>query len=110
MDFFPKNSFWGWYGRYEGEYLVIGVRRAPEISREDLFANLKIEIDPGHGGWQRGARGITGYAEADANLRLPERIVSTFLSWLIITHLEQVGIFSKRKVPRPSIPGPVPRV
>jgi N-acetylmuramoyl-L-alanine amidase len=69
MDFFPKNSFWGWYGRYEGEYLVIGVRRAPEISREDLFANLKIEIDPGHGGWQRGARGITGYAEADANLR-----------------------------------------
>ncbi len=69
MDFFPKNSFWGWYGRYEGEYLVIGVRKAPEISSENPFANLKIEIDPGHGGWQRGARGITGYAEADANLR-----------------------------------------
>ena len=69
MDFYPKNSFWGWYGRYEGEYLVIGIRKAPEISRDSLFANVKIEIDPGHGGWQRGARGLTGYAEADANLR-----------------------------------------
>ena len=69
MDFYPKNSFWGWYGRYEGEYLVIGIRKAPEISRDTLFANVKIEIDPGHGGWQRGARGVTGYAEADANLR-----------------------------------------
>ena len=69
MDFYPKTSFWGWYGRYEGEYLVIGIRKAPEISRDSLFANVKIEIDPGHGGWQRGARGITGYAEADVNLR-----------------------------------------
>ncbi|NQT63466.1 MAG: N-acetylmuramoyl-L-alanine amidase [Candidatus Marinimicrobia bacterium] len=69
MDFYPKHGFWGWYGGYEGEYLVISVRKAPEISRDSLFANVKIEIDPGHGGWQRGARGITGYAEADANLR-----------------------------------------
>ena len=66
MDFYPKNSFWGWYGRYEGEYLVVGVRRAPEISSDSLFANVIIEIDPGHGGWQRGARGLTGYGEADA--------------------------------------------
>ncbi|MCF7922721.1 MAG: N-acetylmuramoyl-L-alanine amidase [Candidatus Marinimicrobia bacterium] len=69
MDIFPKQKFWGWYGRYEGEDLVIGVRKAPEIHKENPFANIRIEIDPGHGGWQRGARGITGYAEADANLR-----------------------------------------
>ncbi len=69
MDIFPKNSFWGWYGRYEGEYLVVGVRKAPEIKRENPFENIVIEIDPGHGGWQRGATGVTGYAEADANLR-----------------------------------------
>ncbi|NQV16873.1 N-acetylmuramoyl-L-alanine amidase [bacterium] len=69
MDFFPNQNFWGWFGRYEGEYLVIGIRKAPLISADSLFANIRIEIDPGHGGWQRGARGITGYAEADANLR-----------------------------------------
>ncbi|NQV29651.1 MAG: N-acetylmuramoyl-L-alanine amidase [Candidatus Marinimicrobia bacterium] len=69
MDFFPAQKFWGWYGRYEGDELVIGIRKAPLISPDSLFANILIEIDPGHGGWQRGAVGITGYAEADANLR-----------------------------------------
>ena len=69
MDFFPAQKFWGWYGRYEGNDLVIGIRKAPQISPDSLFANVMIEIDPGHGGWQRGAVGITGYAEADANLR-----------------------------------------
>ncbi len=68
MDFYPKQSFWGWFARYEGQYLVIGIRKAPSISPDSLFAGIKIEIDPGHGGWQRGALGITGYAEADANL------------------------------------------
>ncbi len=69
MDFYPIQNFWGWYGRYEGDYLVIGIRNAPQISTDSLFTNVSIEIDPGHGGWQRGAVGITGYAEADANLR-----------------------------------------
>ncbi len=69
MDLFPAQKFWGWYGRYEGNDLVIGIRKAPIISRDSLFANVVIELDPGHGGWQRGAMGITGYAEADANLR-----------------------------------------
>lgn len=69
MDFYPRKGFWGWYGRYEGEYLVIGIRKAPRIEQSNLFANVIIEIDPGHGGWERGATGITGYAEADANLR-----------------------------------------
>lgn len=69
MDFYPKQKFWGWFGRYEGEYLVIGIRKAPMVDQDSLFANIRIEIDPGHGGWQRGAVGSTGYAEADANLR-----------------------------------------
>ncbi len=69
MDFYPQHRFWGWYGRYEGDYLVIGVRKAPEISKSAPFANISIEIDPGHGGWQRGAVGPAGYCEADANLR-----------------------------------------
>ncbi|MEA3288115.1 MAG: N-acetylmuramoyl-L-alanine amidase [Candidatus Marinimicrobia bacterium] len=69
MDFYPSQKFWGWFGRYEGDYLVIGIRKAPVISQDSLFANIRIEIDPGHGGWQRGALGLTGYAEADANLR-----------------------------------------
>ena len=69
MDFYPAQRFWGWYAHYEGNYLVVGIRNAPRVIREKPFANIRIEIDPGHGGWQRGAMGITGYGEADANLR-----------------------------------------
>lgn len=69
MDFYPAQKFWGWFGRYEADSLVIGIRNAPVISKDSLFANIRIEIDPGHGGWERGALGVTGYAEADANLR-----------------------------------------
>jgi len=69
MDFYPQQRFWGWYARYEGQYLEIGIRKAPQISLDSLFHGISIEIDPGHGGWERGALGVTGYAEADANLR-----------------------------------------
>lgn len=70
MNFYPTGSlFWGWYARYEGAYLVIGIRKPPILVQENVFNGIRIEIDPGHGGWQRGAIGITGYAEGDANLR-----------------------------------------
>ena len=74
MDFYPSERLWGWSAQYEGDYLVLKIRKAPEIVATDLFANIKIEIDPGHGGWERGARGITGYAEADANLRYSHKL------------------------------------
>ncbi len=105
MDFYPKHSFWGWYGRYEGEYLVIGIRKAPEISRENLFANVKIEIDPGHGGWQRGARGITGYAEADANLRYSLKLEKLLLdagATVFLTRRDdrQISLADRAKIAR----------
>ncbi|MBC8376571.1 MAG: N-acetylmuramoyl-L-alanine amidase [FCB group bacterium] len=105
MDFYPKNSFWGWYGRYEGEYFVIGIRKAPEISRDSLFANVKIEIDPGHGGWQRGARGITGYAEADANLRYSLKLEKLLLdagATVFLTRRDdhQISLADRAKIAR----------
>ncbi len=70
MNFYSKSGvFWGWRAYYEGSDLVIALRDPPSINPDDLFQGIRIEIDPGHGGPQRGALGITGYAEADANLR-----------------------------------------
>ena len=105
MDFFPKNSFWGWYGRYEGEYLVIGIRKAPEISKDNLFENVIIEIDPGHGGWQRGARGVTGYAEADANLRYSLKLEKLLLDAGAIVFLtrrddHQISLADRARIAR----------
>ncbi|NQV42276.1 MAG: N-acetylmuramoyl-L-alanine amidase [Candidatus Marinimicrobia bacterium] len=105
MDFYPKNSFWGWYGRYEGDDLVMGIRKAPEIPRDSLFANVKIEIDPGHGGWQRGARGITGYAEADANLRYSLKLEKLLLdagATVFLTRRDdhQISLADRAKIAR----------
>ena len=105
MDFYPKQNFWGWYGRYEGDYLVIGIRKAPEIPSDDLFANVRIEIDPGHGGWQRGATGVTGYAEADANLRYSlklERLLVDAGATVFLTRRNdhQISLADRAKIAR----------
>ena len=70
MTFYPRGEvIWGWYANYVGDHMEIGIRKTPEINASNPFANIRITVDPGHGGWQRGAVGLTGYAEADANLR-----------------------------------------
>ena len=48
---------------------MVDIRKPPVIKPDSLFKHISIEIDPGHGGYERGALGVTGYAEADANLR-----------------------------------------
>lgn len=70
MNFYTRSEqFWGWRGYYEGDYFVVEIRKPPIIKPDSLFNNVSIEIDPGHGGYERGAIGVTGYPEADANMR-----------------------------------------
>lgn len=70
MNFYSMhNQFWGWRGYYEGDYFVVAIRKPPLLKPDDLFSHIAIEIDPGHGGYERGAIGVSGYAEADADLR-----------------------------------------
>ena len=76
--------------RYEGTSLIFTLRHPPNIrsqNYERLFprsnflpnenniavnnlplSNLRILLDPGHGGEEKGARGPTGYPEKDVNL------------------------------------------
>ncbi len=76
MTFYPRGTvFWGWYAHYVGKMMEIGIRKPPEIEAGDPFANIRIVVDPGHGGRQRGAMGHTGYGEADANLRYSRMLV-----------------------------------
>ncbi|MCF7797269.1 MAG: N-acetylmuramoyl-L-alanine amidase [Lentisphaeria bacterium] len=70
MNFYARSEqFWGWRGYYDGDYFVVEIRKPPVIKSDSLFKHISIEIDPGHGGYERGAIGVTGYPEADANLR-----------------------------------------
>jgi N-acetylmuramoyl-L-alanine amidase len=82
---------WGYDVRYEGTNLILSLRHAPRILPlatagsmeyvEDLIEgnvieledqkpleNIKILLDPGHGGQEQGSRGATGYPEKQANL------------------------------------------
>ncbi len=59
---------WGYHVDYEGTELRLHIKRAPRLVAADRLEGLKICIDPGHGGSERGAMGCSGVAEADVNL------------------------------------------
>ncbi len=63
---------WGFKVDYSGNELRLHVKRRPAIhaTAEHPLAGLKICLDPGHGGSERGAIGCSLVPEADINLAI----------------------------------------
>jgi N-acetylmuramoyl-L-alanine amidase len=62
---------WGFKAEYVGSELRLHIRRAPRINRSNQatpLAGLKICVDPGHGGKERGAIGPSNVPEKSINL------------------------------------------
>ncbi|MEO1670576.1 MAG: N-acetylmuramoyl-L-alanine amidase [Cyanobacteria bacterium J06631_2] len=79
---------WGYELRYEGSNLIFSLRHPPQAwtkknRKSDRSLNgIKILLDPGHGGNEKGARGATGY---------PEKKINLIMSRLVKDKLEKLG-------------------
>ena len=63
---------WGYHTRWDGTDLILEVRRPPAIDAAHPFRGRRIVIDPGHP--PLGAKGPTGFREAEANLAVALRL------------------------------------
>ena len=69
-----QKHLWGYYIGYEGNILVLKIKKTPKIEKRFLFfgsplKNIKIVLDPGHNA-DDGAVGPSGLKEKDINLIL----------------------------------------
>ncbi|ACB51253.1 N-acetylmuramoyl-L-alanine amidase [Crocosphaera subtropica ATCC 51142] len=61
---------WGYDLNYEGTNLVFTLRHPPKLENQTTqpLNNVRILLDPGHGGNEWGAKGPNGYPEKSVNL------------------------------------------
>ncbi len=61
---------WGYDLKYEGTNLIFTLRHPPKMESQNSqpLKNVKILLDPGHGGDEWGAKGPNGYPEKSVNL------------------------------------------
>jgi N-acetylmuramoyl-L-alanine amidase len=65
-------AVWGYRARWEGNDLILEVKRPPRINAERPLAGLRIVVDAGHP--PVGATGPTGFREAEANLGVARQL------------------------------------
>lgn len=67
---------WGYNLRYEGTSLVFTLRHPPQVSSNSQLPlkGIEIVLDPGHGGEESGAKGLTGYPEKEINLKISQML------------------------------------
>lgn len=87
LDFTLKNPLWGYDVSFNGADTIIFIKRAPELSGSAAYPlkGVTVVLDPGHGGTDSGALGITG-AEGPTESNLND-----IVSQVTRMRLEQLG-------------------
>ena len=65
----PQTQNWGYFAAYDGNALVLHIRKAPALDPLEPLRGRLILIDPGHGGSELGGAGSLG--EPEKNITLP---------------------------------------
>jgi N-acetylmuramoyl-L-alanine amidase len=68
------GKLWGYEAYYEDKTLVLKIRKAPNIDKNNPLKGITITIDPGHGGSESGVIGPTCVKEKDINLDISKRL------------------------------------
>ncbi|QOV22966.1 N-acetylmuramoyl-L-alanine amidase [Anabaenopsis elenkinii] len=65
-----KSQLWGYKLRYDNSTLILSLPHPPAMTgkKRKPLSDIKILLDPGHGGKESGAVGPTGYTEKEVNL------------------------------------------
>ena len=104
-----NSQQWGYNLRYEGSNLIFSLRHPPKVwmqTNEDIdrdlpLNNVKILLDPGHGGKEKGSRGPTGYPEKKINLivsKLVEKKLKDLGATVYLTRNEDKYVSLKERM------------
>ena len=89
------HPHWGYDIDYAGTTMRIKIRRPPVlVSRDSVFAGLRIAVDAGHGGDSHGAIGATGSLEKDITIAVVRRLEQLLRSRgasIVLTRTENEG-------------------
>ena len=86
------NRQWGYKSYYDGTTLCLSIKNPPLIPAAGKLDGIKICIDPGHGGAEKGSIGCSGMPESQVNLEIATQVKSyleTLGATVIMTRTSQ---------------------
>lgn len=95
-----NSKLWGYSAYYEGNTLVIKIRKEPQIEANNPLNGIKIAVDAGHGGEDYGAIGPTGVKEKDINLSIAKKLqaeLETLGAEVVMTRTDDTDIALKAR-------------
>ncbi len=97
-----SKQFWGYKYYYDGDTLVLELKKPPIINPDKPLENITICLDPGHGGQEEGVKGPTGIPEKEVNLQIAlklKKILEDKGAKVIMTRTtdEDVGLYDRVK-------------
>ena len=98
-----QKQQWGYRVGYEGNKLVLAIRRTPKIAPPPASSvnGLTFALDAGHGGEETGAVGPTGLMEKDVNLiytKMLARVLEDSGANVVLTRTEDVQMSLRERV------------
>lgn len=71
LELNSKEKLFGYDSYYTASNeLIITIKKIPQVSDNQPLKNIKVTLDPGHGGSEYGAIGCLGHKEKDINLAI----------------------------------------